>query len=170
MIYLNLRFNSDPYLRFQQHSRVVLRKRCSENMQQIYRRILMPKCDLLQSHFGMGGFLKICCMFLEHLFTRTPMKGCLRHFTKQWYPSLLAVHVKILCPLDMPRKRWIANAKETLGNEDHLKNIRVLHWFYVLQEIIFMCSGTKRQLLFSPLVYFKEVNLSVTYIKTKGEV
>ena len=34
-------------------------KRCSEYMQQIYRRILMPKCDfnkatLLKPHFGMG--------------------------------------------------------------------------------------------------------------------
>ena len=30
-----------------QPSRGVLRKRCSENMQQIYRRTPMPKCDLL---------------------------------------------------------------------------------------------------------------------------
>ena len=29
-----------------QPSRGVLRKRCSENMQQIYRRTPMPKCDL----------------------------------------------------------------------------------------------------------------------------
>ena len=29
-----------------QSSRGVLKKRCSENMQQIYRRALMPKCDL----------------------------------------------------------------------------------------------------------------------------
>ena len=37
----------------------VLQKTCSENMQQTYRRTLMPKCDfnkvaLLKSHFGMG--------------------------------------------------------------------------------------------------------------------
>ena len=42
----------------------VLRKRCSENMQHIYRRIPMPKCDLnywnlLKSHFGMGVLLQI---------------------------------------------------------------------------------------------------------------
>ena len=30
-----------------QPPRVVLRRRCSENMQQIYRRTPMPKCDLL---------------------------------------------------------------------------------------------------------------------------
>ena len=28
-----------------QPSRIVLRKRCSENMQQVYRRAPMPKCD-----------------------------------------------------------------------------------------------------------------------------
>ena len=41
----------------------VLGKRCSENMQQVYRRTPMPKCDfnkvvtLLKSHFGMGILL-----------------------------------------------------------------------------------------------------------------
>ena len=45
-------------------SRGVLRKRCSQNMHQIYQRTPMPKCDLkkvafqlatlLKSHFGMG--------------------------------------------------------------------------------------------------------------------
>ena len=44
--------------------RGVPRKRCSENVQQIYRRTPMPKCDfnkvakqLLKSHFGMGVLL-----------------------------------------------------------------------------------------------------------------
>ena len=36
-------------------------KRCSENLQQIYRRPPMPKCNFnkvpLQSHFGMGVLL-----------------------------------------------------------------------------------------------------------------
>ena len=48
-----------------QPSRGVLRKRCSENMQQIYRRTPMPKCDfnkvalatLLKSQFRMGVLL-----------------------------------------------------------------------------------------------------------------
>ena len=44
----------------------VLKKKCSENMQRIYRRTAMPKCDfnkvakqatLLKSHFGMGVLL-----------------------------------------------------------------------------------------------------------------
>ena len=46
-------------------SRGVLQKRCSENMQQIYRRTAIPKCDfkkvakatLFKSHFGMGVLL-----------------------------------------------------------------------------------------------------------------
>ena len=41
--------------------RGVLKKRCSENMQQIYRRTLMLKCDFnkvaMKSRFGMGGLL-----------------------------------------------------------------------------------------------------------------
>ena len=34
-----------------QPSRGVLRKRCSENMQQIYRRALMPKCDFNKGQY-----------------------------------------------------------------------------------------------------------------------
>ena len=46
----------------EQPSSGVLRKRFSENIQQIYRRTPMPKCDfnkvaLLKSHFGMGVLL-----------------------------------------------------------------------------------------------------------------
>ena len=47
-----------------QPSRGVPRKRCSENVQQIYRRTPMPKCDfnkvakqLLKSHFGVDVLL-----------------------------------------------------------------------------------------------------------------
>ena len=61
-----------------QSSRGVLRKRCSKNMQQIYRRTAMQKCDLgmkVQSNFSMGVLLWICCIFSEHLFLRTPLDG-----------------------------------------------------------------------------------------------
>ena len=42
------------------------------------------KCDfnkdalasLFKSHFSMGVFLKICCMFSEYLFLRTSLDGC----------------------------------------------------------------------------------------------
>ena len=42
-----------------QPSRSVLCKRCSENMQQIYRRTPIPKCDInnLKSHFEIGVLL-----------------------------------------------------------------------------------------------------------------
>ena len=45
-----------------QPSRGVLKRRCSENMKQIYRRTLIPKCDsnkvaMHLCHFGMGVLL-----------------------------------------------------------------------------------------------------------------
>ena len=69
-----------------QPSRGVLLQRCSENMHQIYRKTPMGKCNfnkvakqatLLISHFGMGVLLWICCIFLEHLFLKTPLVGYL---------------------------------------------------------------------------------------------
>ena len=67
--------------RQKQPSRGVLRKRCSENMQEIYRRTPMPTCDFnkiaIKSHCGMGVILKICCIFSECLFLGTPLSGCL---------------------------------------------------------------------------------------------
>ena len=76
-------FNFQWYLQ-KQPSRDVLRKRCSENMQQIYRSIPMPNCDFnkvakatfLKSHSDIDVFLLICCIFSEHLFLRAPLKGC----------------------------------------------------------------------------------------------
>ena len=44
MIYLR-RFNEERAISLKQPSRGVLRKKCSENMQQIYRRTPMLKCD-----------------------------------------------------------------------------------------------------------------------------
>ena len=55
-----------------QPSRGVLRKRYSENMQQIYGRTTMPKCDFNK----VAKKLEICCIFAEHLFLRTPVDGC----------------------------------------------------------------------------------------------
>ena len=62
-----------------QSSRVVLRKRCSENMQQIYRRTPMSKCEFNKLHFSMGALLYIkfaACIFSEHVFLRIPLDGC----------------------------------------------------------------------------------------------
>ena len=62
-----------------QSSRGVLRKRCSENMQQIYRRTPMSKCGFNKLHFRMGVLLYIkfaACIFSEHIFLITPLDGC----------------------------------------------------------------------------------------------
>ena len=40
-----LRFLAVTWINQKQPYRSVLRERCSENMQRIYRRISMPKCD-----------------------------------------------------------------------------------------------------------------------------
>ena len=70
-------FGSDG-IQQKQPSRGVLRKRCSENMQQIYRRTPMSKCEFNKLHFGMGVLLYIkfaACIFSEHIFLRTPLDG-----------------------------------------------------------------------------------------------
>ena len=73
-----------PSFKLKEPSRGVLLKRCSENMQQIYRRTPMSKCGLnkvtLKSHFNMGVLLYISCIFLEHLFLRTPLDDCFCSF------------------------------------------------------------------------------------------
>ena len=65
-------------------SRGVLRIRCFGNMEQIYRRTPMPKCNfnkscfatLLKSHIPMGALLQTCCIFSGHHFLRTPLEVC----------------------------------------------------------------------------------------------
>ena len=62
-----------------QPSSGVLRKMCSKNMHAanfIYRRTPASKCNLLNSHFDMGVFLQICCIFSEHIFLMAPLDGC----------------------------------------------------------------------------------------------
>ena len=53
------------YLIIHQPSQGVRKKRCSENMQQIYKRT-----PILKSHFGMGVLLQICSIHSQHLFLR----------------------------------------------------------------------------------------------------
>ena len=69
-------------IRGKQPSRGVLKKRCSENIQQIYRRIPLPKLKLL---FGIFAVLQICCIFSEHLFLGTPLEDCswIDHFLQE---------------------------------------------------------------------------------------
>ena len=58
----------------------VLWKSCCENMQQIYRRTPMQKCDFnkVALHFGMGvGCSPVnFCIFSEKLLLRIPLDGC----------------------------------------------------------------------------------------------
>ena len=68
-----------------QPSRSVLRKRCSKNIQQIYRRTPMAKSDfnkvknqLYCNHFGIGVLLEIYCIFSEYLFWQNTSEHLLR--------------------------------------------------------------------------------------------
>ena len=62
-LYENLSVNPTYWIFQKQPPRGVLKKRCSENIQQIYRRTPMPKCD----------FNKVA---KQHLFLGTPLDGC----------------------------------------------------------------------------------------------
>ena len=79
--------------REKQPLRGVPRKRCSENMQQMYRRTPMRKCDfnkvatLLKSHFGMGVLLPN----LQHIF-RTPF---LKNTSEWLHLKVASSHKKI---------------------------------------------------------------------------
>ena len=84
-MYIYHRYTNECIYMQKQPPRCVPRKRCSENIKQIYRRAPMPKCDfnkscfatLLKPHFGMSVLLYICCIFSERLFLKTPLGGCL---------------------------------------------------------------------------------------------
>ena len=55
------------HCKHKQHSTCVLRKRCSENMQQIYKRLPMPKCDFnkvaLQLYWYHNSAWVFSCIF-----------------------------------------------------------------------------------------------------------
>ena len=38
--------------------------------------LFLWEATFLKSHFGMGVFLYICCIFSEHVFLRTPLECC----------------------------------------------------------------------------------------------
>ena len=85
-----------------EQSRDVLRKRCSKNMQQIYRRTLMLKCDfnkvtLLESLLDMVAFLFFFwCIFLEDLFLRTPLDSysCFSFPSRKYFEKILKYGLK----------------------------------------------------------------------------
>ena len=64
------------------HSEVFLRKGVLNISSKLtrehpYRSVISVK---LQSHFGMGVLLQICCIFSEYLFLGTPPIGCFRKY------------------------------------------------------------------------------------------
>ena len=71
----NTHFEIRPFALLQtkyqkQSSRVFIKKRCSENIQQIYRR---AASGITLRH---GVLLLICCIFPEHLFSRALTEIC----------------------------------------------------------------------------------------------
>ena len=58
-------------------SRGVLRKKCSKNMQQIYKRTLMPKCGYWNCFSAWVFSCKFAAYISKHLFFRTPLDSCL---------------------------------------------------------------------------------------------
>ena len=98
-----------------QPSRGVVRKRCFENTQQIYRRIPMPKCDfnkvvLLKSHFGMGKFAAYFqnTFSLEHLLRTITFKvnnraNHIQEITEQFQWQLTAPPHKLYCAIHNDR-------------------------------------------------------------------
>ena len=76
----------------------VLRKRFSENMQQIYWRTPMPKCDFnkvaLQLYWNHTSTWVFSCKFSDHLFLRTRPDGCFWKFFRNDYEALWQRHLK----------------------------------------------------------------------------
>ena len=60
-------FSHYLYLCQKQQSRSVLRKRCSGNMQQIYRRGIMPKCDFIKVAKQLYWNQTLACVFSSKL-------------------------------------------------------------------------------------------------------
>ena len=69
-----------PAANHKQPSRGLLRKKRSENMQQIYRRTPMPKCNFNKVAQCTLVWVFSCkfCIFSERFFLRRPLDGCLR--------------------------------------------------------------------------------------------
>ena len=85
-----------------QPSRGVVRKRCSENMQQVYRRTPMPKCDFnsnfVEITLGHGCSLQICCIFFEQFFLETPLSNCFWNAKQiNHIQRFSCSHQKVLC-------------------------------------------------------------------------
>ena len=119
---------------WQQPSRGVLRKRCSENMQQIYRRRPMPKSDFIEItlrhgcspinllHISRTTFLKNSSGWLLLHRALTPIKPSLN-------PITLLIHYTISVFLQIKTKRtnfihWLTKGIQSPARQSrgHTKN------------------------------------------------
>ena len=78
-VHMQLLYIFAPNLQ-KQPSISVLTKRSSENMQQIFRRTPMLKCDFnnvaLQLYWNRTSVWVFPCKYFQNLFLRTPLDGC----------------------------------------------------------------------------------------------
>ena len=100
-----------------QPSRCVLGKRCSENIQQIYRRTPMPKCEFnkvaikLQSNFIEIALWHGCSpLNLQHIF-RTPFPRntsgwLLQYIVIKTSEPLSSLNTSLCCPVYGPIPNW----------------------------------------------------------------
>ena len=114
-----------------QPSRGVLRKRCFENMQQIYRITPISKCDLqlcfetlLKLSFGMGVLLQIFCIFLKQLFVRTPLEGC---FLVRNYINLFNRYQNV--------KKDTQKRKRKLKPQNYLFAFNMIYYLYFIMTL-----------------------------------
>ena len=108
-----------------QPTSIVLRKRCSENMQQIFRRTLMPKCD----------FSKVASNFIEI---------ALRHWCS---PTNLQIYRRTLMPTEVWFQRcpnntsgWLLLSRFRALYKSECGWITTTHW--ILYFVIFHLTET----------------------------
>ena len=118
-----------------QPSRGVLRKRCSENVLQIYRRTLMPKCDFnkiaLQLYWNRTSAWMFSCKFATYFQSTSSFE----HLWTTAFVNVYEIHLFILCfmykskhgynprvfgymfnPLSANPIKWSNTLKEFVGN------------------------------------------------------
>ena len=142
-------------LKQKQLSRGVLRKRCSENIQQTYKRTPMSKCNFnkvakatsLKSHFGMDVLLYICWIFLEHLFLRILLDGC---FSLKFLKQTFEVSIKIFCwkweGENLPKRFFIYKQLEKCQIEYYSDNLNLKRF----------CRRTSLHVLMLPISLLKK--------------
>ena len=77
-----------------QSSRAVFRKRCSKNMQQIYRRSFMSKCDFNKvvtvcRAFIVRSIMSVCVISCTYIVTYSHYTGSIQTFRNDKTPSVL---------------------------------------------------------------------------------